>query len=287
MTSTRSAPTPTRRPTCRRTPTCEGVDPRPDHLAGGERARLAGGRPVLQLHPVAEDRRHRRPGHRPDGRGPEPLDPGVRAATAGLPARPPAASTSPRCRPCSSSPTPARRSAAPTAWPTRRPRSRADDRRRGRAVPDPGQHSHDPGHDADRRARHSRRRQEDRRGRRGSRRHGASDAEQRANAAETTLSTFRNRPLTLTLTARRLSNALTGMVTGPSRGVVTLTLRVDAEEAAHLGLKSEILSRATRRLSAQGALLISIGPGRAVRMHATPSPRRSSSSSAIRPAPRQ
>ena len=85
-------------------------------------------------------------------------------------------------------------------------------------------------------------------------------------AAETAYQEQYNRPLNLTLAAKRLAplNGAVVLVTGSINDPVTLTLELTKKRASALGLRSRVLAETTVFINAQGAAIATLKPTKAV-----------------------
>jgi hypothetical protein len=89
-------------------------------------------------------------------------------------------------------------------------------------------------------------------------------AESRTAAAEAGRAALEARRLTLTLPARRLAaRQPVAMVTGPAGAASVVTLRISKKQATALGLASPVLATVKKPIGADGALLVTLSPGKA------------------------
>jgi len=89
-------------------------------------------------------------------------------------------------------------------------------------------------------------------------------AESRTAAADAARAALEARRLTLTLPARRLAaRQPVAMVTGPAGASSVVTLRVGKKQATALGLASPVLATVKKPIGADGALLVTLSPGKA------------------------
>jgi len=89
-------------------------------------------------------------------------------------------------------------------------------------------------------------------------------AETKAANAEAARAALLARKLALTLPSKRLSATQpVAMATGPAGASATLTLRVGRKQQTALGLASPVLATVKKPIAADGALLVTLAPGRA------------------------
>ncbi len=89
-------------------------------------------------------------------------------------------------------------------------------------------------------------------------------AEDKATKAAAANAQLQARSLTLTLAAKRFpARQAAAMVTGPVGGSATVSLKLGKKQATALGLSSTVLATVTKPIGTQGALLVTLTPGRA------------------------